>query len=126
MTEAEADLVASAALVTVTVTVVLALTAGAVKSPELEIDPAVADQVTAVLVEPVTVAENCWVPTEATEALFGDIETATGEGEVPTTETWNVWFVNPSHVFWSIVASEAVDAPTTSIQPLATFPDRIV
>ena len=85
-----------------------------------------ADQVTAVLVEPVTVAENCWVPTEATEALFGDIETATGEGEVPTTETWNVWFVNPSHVFWSIVASEAVDAPTTSIQPLATFPDRIV
>jgi len=119
-------LVASAALVTVTVTVVLVLTAGAVKSPELEIDPAVADQVTAVLVEPVTVAENCWVPTEATEALFGDIETATGEGEVPTTETWNVWFVNPSHVFWSIVASEAVDAPTTSIQPLATFPDRIV
>src|SRR5882762_7930407 len=77
-TEAEADLVASAALVAVTVTVVLVLTAGAVKSPELEIVPAVADHVTAVLVEPVTVAVNCWVPAEATEALVGDAETATG------------------------------------------------
>ena len=62
----------------VTVTVVLALTVGAVNSPELEIDPAVADQVTAVLVEPVTVAVNCWVPAEATEALVGEIETDTG------------------------------------------------
>ena len=77
-TEAEADLVASAALVAVTVTVVLVLTAGAVKSPELESDPAVADQVTAVLVEPVTVAVNCWVPAETTEALVGDAETTTG------------------------------------------------
>ena len=56
----------------------MALTVGAVKSPELEMDPAVADQVTAVLAEPVTVAVNCWVPAEATEALVGDIETATG------------------------------------------------
>ena len=43
----------------VTVTVVLALTVGAVKSPELEIEPAVAVHVTAVLVEPVTVGVNC-------------------------------------------------------------------
>ncbi len=50
----------------VTVTVVLELTAGAVKSPEVEIDPAVAVQVTAVFVEPVTVAVNCWVPAEET------------------------------------------------------------
>src|SRR5882762_3683529 len=84
-TEAEADLVASAALVAVTVTVVLVLTAGAVKSPELESDPAVADQVTAVLVEPVTVAVNCWVPAEATEALTGDIETETATGALTVT-----------------------------------------
>ena len=40
-------------------TVVFTPTAGALKSPVLEIDPAVADQETAVLVEPVTVAVNC-------------------------------------------------------------------
>src|SRR5437879_7678763 len=85
MTEEEADLVASAALVAVTVTVVLVLTAGAVKSPELEIVPAVADQVTAVLVEPVTVAVNCWVPAEATEALVGDVETETETGTLTVT-----------------------------------------
>ena len=56
----------------------LAPTAAAEKRPELEIDPAVADQATAVLVEPVTVAVNCFVPAEATEAEVGDIETATG------------------------------------------------
>src|SRR6266480_7080783 len=84
-TEAAADLVASAALVAVTITVVLVLTAGAVKSPELESDPAVADQVTAVLVEPVTVAANCWVPAEPTEALAGDIETATAPGALTVT-----------------------------------------
>src|SRR5437879_4199996 len=84
-TEAAADLVASAALVAVTITVVLVLTAGAVKSPELESDPAVADQVTAVLVEPVTVAVNCWVPAETTEALTGDIETETATGALTVT-----------------------------------------
>jgi hypothetical protein len=59
VTEAEADLVASAALVAVTVIVVFVLTVGAVKSPELEIEPAEAVQVTAVFVDPVTVAVNC-------------------------------------------------------------------
>jgi hypothetical protein len=97
-----------------------------VKSPELETDPAVADQVTAVLAEPVTVAVNCWVPVEATDALAGEIETATGEGEVPTTETWKVWFVDRSHVFCSILAPEVVDAPSTSVQPLAMLADRIL
>ncbi len=58
----------------VTVTVVLELTVGAVKSPELEIDPAVADQVTAVFVEPVTVAVNCRVPAEETVAEVGEME----------------------------------------------------
>ncbi len=52
-------MVESATLVAVTVTVALVLTIGAVKSPELEIEPAEAVHVTAVLVEPVTVALNC-------------------------------------------------------------------
>jgi len=59
VTEAEALFVGSATLVAVTVTVVLTLTVGAANSPELEIDPAVADQVTAVFVLPVTVGVNC-------------------------------------------------------------------
>ena len=63
---------------------------------------------------------------EATEALAGDAETATGGGEFPTREIWNVWFVDPSHAFCSIVAPEAVDAPATSMQPLVMFPDRIL
>jgi hypothetical protein len=59
ITVAEPVLLVSAWLVAVTVTVVLPLTVGAVKSPELEIEPAEAVHVTAVLVEPVTVAVNC-------------------------------------------------------------------
>jgi len=48
-----------ALLVAVTVTLVLLLTFGAVNMPPLETVPAVADQVTAVLLVPTTVAENC-------------------------------------------------------------------
>jgi len=58
----------------VTVTAVFALTFGAVKSPELEIAPALADQVTVVFVEPVTVAVNCWVPAEETLAEVAEME----------------------------------------------------
>jgi hypothetical protein len=59
VTKPRALFVGSTMLVAVTVTVVLALTLGAVNSPELEIDPAVADQVTPVFALPVTVAVNC-------------------------------------------------------------------
>lgn len=48
-----------AELVAVTVTLVAALTFGAVKRPVLETVPADADQVTAALVVPSTVAVNC-------------------------------------------------------------------
>src|SRR5207302_9432443 len=84
-TVAAADLVASAGLVAVTITVVLVLTAGAVKSPGLESDPAVADQVTAVLVEPVTVAANCWVPAEPTEARSEERRVGTEPGALRVT-----------------------------------------
>jgi len=105
------------------VTAVFALTFGAVKSPELEIAPALADQVTAVLVEPVTVAVNCRVPPETAEPLVGDIETDTGFAR---TEIWKVWFRDPLQVFCAICAPGAVDAPTTAMQPLDMFPDRIL
>ena len=78
LTVAEAVLLVSAWLVAVTV--VLANTVAAVKSPELEIEPALAVHVTAVLVEPVTVALNCWVPPETTVATLGETLTATPDG----------------------------------------------
>ena len=56
LTEADAALVLSATLVAVTVKDIGAVTEGAVKSPELETVPAVADQITAVLLVPATVA----------------------------------------------------------------------
>ncbi len=40
--------------------------------------PAVADQVTAVLLEPLTLAVNCCVPPVSSEAEIGEIVTATG------------------------------------------------
>ena len=46
-------------LVAVTVTAERVCTTGAVNNPVLEIEPALADQVTAVLLVPVTLAVNC-------------------------------------------------------------------
>ncbi len=40
--------------------------------------PAVADQVTAVLLEPLMLAVNCCVPPVSSEAEIGEIVTATG------------------------------------------------
>ena len=48
--------------------------------------PAVADQVTAVLLVPVTVAENCCVPPVRSEADVGDTEIATGAATVTVAE----------------------------------------
>ena len=63
-----------------TVTLVPEVTTGAVKSPDVEMDPALADQVTAVFVEPLTVAVNCWVAPEETAAVAGEIEIDTALG----------------------------------------------
>ncbi len=67
--------VVSAALVAVTVTLVLPLTVGAVNIPPLDIEPAVADQVTAVLLVPCTVAANCLLFPAVKLTLFGETET---------------------------------------------------
>ena len=48
--------------------------------------PAAADQVTAVLLVPVTVAENCCVPPVWSEADVGDTEIATGVATVTVAE----------------------------------------
>ena len=80
VTDAIADFVVSATLVAVMLTGVSALTDGAVNNPELEIDPWLVVQVTAVLPVPVTVAENCCVAPDATVALLGETDTATVGG----------------------------------------------
>lgn len=54
------------------------VTIGAVKKPVLVIVPLVAFQVTAVLELPVTVAVNCWVPPDGTEAPTGEMVSVTG------------------------------------------------
>jgi len=72
---AEADLVVSATLVAFTVKVPVLL--GAVYRPLEETLPPVADQVTAVLLEPLTVAVNCWVPPVSIAADTGEMETDT-------------------------------------------------
>ena len=65
----------SASLFAVMVTLLLLVTVGGVNRPELDIIPALEDQLTAVLLVHWTVAENCWVPPEATLALVGETTT---------------------------------------------------
>lgn len=75
VTVADADLLLSAALVTVTVNVPPLL--GAVYKPLEETLPPFADQVTAVLLVPVTLAVNCLVWLVSSEADVGVIVTRT-------------------------------------------------
>jgi hypothetical protein len=82
VTTADADLVASATLVAVTVTVwAEVIEAGAVYTPAFN-DPMAGfkDQVTAVLLDPVTVAENCAVWPLDRVAVNGVMLTATLTG----------------------------------------------
>jgi len=58
---------------------------GAVYTPAVVIEPPVPDQVTAVLLEPLTAAVNCWVPPGARAAEVGLIETETDEFPVTVT-----------------------------------------
>jgi|SRR5712692_8400461 len=83
LTDATAFLVGSAALVAATVADIDVLTLGAVKAPLLDIVPALADQITPVLLVPLTVAVNCCVPPETTVAVAG--ETATSSFGLTTT-----------------------------------------
>jgi len=51
----------------------------------VETVPPVVDQVTAVLLEPLTVAVNCCVPPVSSEAETGEMDTATTGGAVTVT-----------------------------------------
>jgi hypothetical protein len=59
---------------------------GAVYRPEVDTVPPVADHVTDVLLEPVTVAVNCCVALVSSEAEVGLIETETGTATVTVAE----------------------------------------
>lgn len=85
-TVALAVFVVSAALVARMVTVVAEVTLGAVKLPVLEMLPALADQVTPVLLVPWTLAENCCVAPDATLALVGETEMLTLDPVAGATE----------------------------------------
>lgn len=74
---ADADFVVSAWLVAVTVTFAVEVTDGAVRSPEFEMVPAEADQVTAVFAEPLTLAVYCAELPEDTVVFAGVIDTET-------------------------------------------------
>jgi len=77
VTVAEATAVDDAAILAVTVRLEVAVTLGAVSKPLLVIEPAVVDHVTLVLLEPLTVAANCDVAPEATDAVAGFTLTVT-------------------------------------------------
>jgi len=122
VTLAEADLVVSALLTAFTVTLVFAVTLGAVNSPAVEIDPAVADHVTPVFVEPLTVALNCCVLPEATVALAGETETATSPGGVTVTTAEADVLVSASLTAFTVTSVVeltvgAVKAPELEIDP---------
>ena len=82
VTFADADLVLSAALVAVTANV--PALPGAVYMPLEEMLPPLADQVTAVLLLPVTVAVNCSVAPVTNDAEVGVIEMPTTGGAAAT------------------------------------------
>ena len=96
VTLALAFLVVSAALVAVTVYVPAVL--GAVNRPLEETDPLLADQVTAVLVEPVTVALNCCVAPVLIVALVGATLMPTVTGAFTVTLALAVWVVSAALV----------------------------
>ena len=72
-----ASALASATVVVFTITFSDEVTVGAVKRPDLEIVPALADHSTAVLLASLTLAVNCSVLPETTVVLDGERVTAT-------------------------------------------------
>ena len=80
-TVALALLVVSAVLVAFTVAVVIVLTLGAVYQPSLETDPVVADQLTEVLLVPLTNAASRSVPADWIVEAVGDTATVMLEPE---------------------------------------------
>jgi hypothetical protein len=88
----------------------------------VEIDPSVVDHVTVVLVEPVTLAVNCWVPPDEIVGLVGDIDTATApEGVTVTVADAEAlvlaWLVAVTVTLMLDVQVGAVSSPEVEIEP---------
>jgi hypothetical protein len=92
LTLADADWVGSATLVAVMMNVPALL--GAVYRPPAEIEPPVADHVTAVLELPLTVAVNCCDPPVVSDAEAGEIATATVAAAPTLTAAEADWLVS--------------------------------
>lgn len=77
---------------------------GAVYRPEAETVPPVADQVTAVLLEPVTLAVNCWVAPGCIDAEVGVtvIDSGAAVSGAPAAE------VTPPQPLFAITAAKAM------------------
>ena len=96
---------------------------GAVKKPDDEMLPALADQVTAVLLVPRTVAENCCVLPEVRVVLVGETVTLTVDPEGPTAITAPAFLVGSAAlvaVTVTLVLLEtlgAVNTPPSEIVP---------
>ena len=123
-TVALAVLVVSATLVARTVTVVAVVTVGAVRLPPLVMVPALTDQLTAVLLVPCTLAENCWVAPDAILALVGETEMLTVDPGPTAIWTRNLadspwWSVTLTHAYLSPVT---VGVPVTA--PLELLSDK--
>src|ERR1700739_201487 len=96
VTVAAADFVTSAALIAVTIKV--PAVAGAVYRPLDEMLPPLADQVTLVMLEPVTVAMNCCVPPSFKDADTGETETAITGALLTVTVADADWLVSAALV----------------------------
>jgi hypothetical protein len=109
-----------AALVAVTVTLVVVETAGAVYRPAPVIVPALADQETAVLLVPCTVALNGWLEPDNSDALVGLTATVIAELAVlipPITICARGWRDDPAE---SITLSLRLLVPANLGVPLTT------
>jgi hypothetical protein len=119
VTVALADLVGSATLVAVTTNDPAA--AGAVYKPAALTVPLVADQVTAVLALPVTVAVNCRVALTATDAVVGLTVTAT-TGAAAVTATAALADLVGSATLVAVTANDPAAAPAVYRPEALTVP----
>lgn len=113
-----AVLVWSATLVAVTVAEVVLETVGAVNFPNSVMLPVVVDQVTDVLLVPLTNALNCSLPADDTLELVGDTEIPTLPVEDPFTVRLNV--------FSKRLARESITSTRTLKEPVAVGVPEIV
>jgi hypothetical protein len=86
----------------------------------------VVDQVTAVLLEPLTVAVNCWVPVEEMVALVGEIDTETEAGGSTVTVAEAEALVLAWLVAFTVTLMVEVQVGAVSIPELEMEPAEVV